>query len=64
MENVNQSNQQVQQVLKYTYGLVPIVAGLDKFTNLLTNWKDYLSESVNQHVSIQPNNMYVYCWYH
>lgn len=32
--------------MKYTYGLVPIVAGLDKFTNLLTNWKDYLSESV------------------
>lgn len=46
MENVNQSNQQVQQVLKYTYGLVPIVAGLDKFTNLLTNWKVYLGESV------------------
>lgn len=46
MENVNQSNHQVQQVLKYTYGLVPIVTGLDKFTNLLTNWKDYLSESV------------------
>jgi len=35
----------VQQVLKYTYGLVPIVAGLDKFTNLLTNWEAYLSES-------------------
>jgi uncharacterized membrane protein YphA (DoxX/SURF4 family) len=46
MENVNQSNQQVQQVLKYTYSLVPIVAGLDKFTNRLTNWNDYLSESV------------------
>jgi len=46
MENVNQSNQQVQQVLKYTYGLVPIIAGIDKFTNLLTNWKDYLSEPV------------------
>jgi uncharacterized membrane protein HdeD (DUF308 family) len=46
MENVNRSSQQVQQVLKYTYGIVPIVAGLDKFTNLLTNWKDYLSEFV------------------
>ncbi|MEI6949290.1 hypothetical protein V9K67_19045 [Paraflavisolibacter sp. H34] len=33
----------VQQVLKYTYGLVPIVAGLDKFTNLLTDWSHYLS---------------------
>lgn len=46
MENASQSNQQVTQVIKYTYGLVPIVAGLDKFTNLLTNWKDYLAESL------------------
>ena len=34
-----------QKILKYTYGIVPIVAGLDKFTNLLVNWKDYLSPS-------------------
>ncbi|PVW15831.1 hypothetical protein [Marixanthomonas spongiae] len=33
----------VQTVLKFTYGLVPIVAGLDKFTNLLTDWSQYLS---------------------
>lgn len=46
MVNSNQNAQQVQHVLKYAYGLVPIVAGLDKFTNLLTNWKDYLSTSV------------------
>lgn len=38
--------ERVQRVLKYTYGLIPIVAGLDKFTNLLTNWKDYLNEPV------------------
>ena len=36
----------VQQLLKYTYGLVPIVAGLDKFTNLLTNWENYLRASI------------------
>jgi uncharacterized membrane protein YphA (DoxX/SURF4 family) len=29
--------------LRFTYGLVPIVAGLDKFTNLLVDWKQYLS---------------------
>lgn len=46
MDNTNQNTRQVQQVLKLTYGLVPITAGLDKFTNLLTNWKDYLSVSV------------------
>jgi uncharacterized membrane protein YphA (DoxX/SURF4 family) len=29
--------------LKLAFGLVPIVAGLDKFTNLLTDWTQYLS---------------------
>lgn len=30
-------------LLKLTYGIVPIVAGADKFTNLLTNWSEYLN---------------------
>ena len=34
---------QLQTLLKFTFGIVPIVAGLDKFTNLLTIWPDYLS---------------------
>lgn len=29
--------------LRLTYGLVPIVAGLDKFTNILVDWTQYLS---------------------
>lgn len=29
--------------LRLGYGVVPIVAGLDKFTNLLTDWTQYLS---------------------
>lgn len=36
---------QLQGTLKLTYGILPIVAGLDKFTNLLTNWVDYLGNS-------------------
>lgn len=46
MEVNLQNAAKVQPVLKYTYGLVPIVAGLDKFTNLLTRWEAYLSEPV------------------
>ena len=34
---------QVQNILRLTFGIVPIVAGLDKFTNLLTRWSDYLN---------------------
>jgi hypothetical protein len=37
---------QLQHNLKLTFGIVPIVAGLDKFTNLLTNWVDYLTKSM------------------
>jgi uncharacterized membrane protein YphA (DoxX/SURF4 family) len=29
--------------LRLVYGLVPAVAGLDKFSNLLVDWKQYLS---------------------
>lgn len=54
MENPGKTELQVHQVLKYTYGLVPIVAGLDKFTNLLTNWKDYLSESLISMLPFTP----------
>jgi uncharacterized membrane protein YphA (DoxX/SURF4 family) len=32
-----------QLTLKLAFGLVPIVAGLDKFTNFLTNWEQYLN---------------------
>ena len=36
---------QLQSTLKLTFSIVPIVAGLDKFTNLLTNWTDYLGNN-------------------
>ena len=37
---------QLQSTLQLTFGLVPIVAGLDKFTNLLTNWSAYLGSNI------------------
>lgn len=37
----------LQPLLKYTYALVPIVAGLDKFMNLLADWSQYLSDFIN-----------------
>ena len=37
---------QVQNVLRLTFGIVPIVAGLDKFTNLLANWPGYLAANI------------------
>jgi hypothetical protein len=37
------SFKQIQTILKYVFVLVPIVAGLDKFMNILTTWTDYLN---------------------
>lgn len=34
--------------LRLIYGLVPIVAGLDKFFNLLTDWERYVPPSLAQ----------------
>jgi uncharacterized membrane protein YphA (DoxX/SURF4 family) len=44
--------QQLQSTLKLTFGIVPIVAGLDKFTNLLTNWSNYLGSNVKNMLPI------------
>ncbi|MGE3176647.1 MAG: DoxX family membrane protein [Vicinamibacterales bacterium] len=41
--------------LRLTYGLVPIVAGLDKFTNLLTDWTQYLSPVMRDALPVSPH---------
>lgn len=36
----------IQNLLKYTFVIVPIVAGADKFTNLLTDWENYINPTL------------------
>jgi uncharacterized membrane protein YphA (DoxX/SURF4 family) len=43
--------------LKLAFGVVPIVAGLDKFFNLLTNWEQYLSPLVS---SVVPASTFMH----
>jgi uncharacterized membrane protein YphA (DoxX/SURF4 family) len=45
---------QLQKTLFITYAVVPIVAGLDKFTNLLTNWSDYLGANIRSMLPVEP----------
>ncbi len=40
--------------LRVAFGVVPIVAGLDKFTNLLTDWQQYLSPLARHLLPISP----------
>jgi len=39
-------------LLRIGYGLVPIVAGADKFTNLLVDWDRYLSPKVERRLPV------------
>ncbi len=41
--------------LRVAYGVVPIVAGLDKFTNLLTDWTQYLSPLATKVIPLAPS---------
>lgn len=49
MDNLSLQNtiNQIFKLLKYTFGIVPIVTGLDKFTNLLTNWEQYINPTLS-----------------
>lgn len=40
--SLNQTIKPTFNLLKFTFGIVPIVAGLDKFTDILTNWEQYI----------------------
>ncbi len=45
----------VRNILKYTFVLVPIVAGLDKFLNILTTWSDYVSDGMAAMLPFVPS---------
>ena len=46
--------ERVATILKWTYGLVPIVAGADKFMHLLTDWNQYLAPVVTDIIPLSP----------
>jgi hypothetical protein len=48
------STERVILLLKWTYGLVPIAAGADKFLNLLTDWTQYLPQVVTDIIPLTP----------
>jgi len=44
--SLNKPVQATFSLLRITFGNVPVVAGLDKFTDILTHWEDYLNPSI------------------
>ena len=51
---MNSNVQLVKTILKYTFGLLPIAAGLDKFTYILTDWSQYLSGGLSGVIPFEP----------
>lgn len=55
MEQTHKKTNQAWQILKYTFGILPIAAGADKFFNLLTQWSDYLAPAVADMIPFSPS---------
>lgn len=53
--NSNPTLKSTFMLLKYTFGIVPIVAGLDKFTDLLTQWENYLHPGMVDMLPFAPH---------
>lgn len=51
----NQTMHNIGAILRITYGIVPIVAGLDKFTHLLTDWDKYLAPAIARLLPFNPH---------
>lgn len=45
----------VATVLRWTFGLVPILAGADKFAHVLTDWNKYLAPVVTDIIPLAPS---------
>ena len=53
--NLNQSIKPTFNLLRLTFGIVPIVAGLDKFTDLLTHWENYIHPGILHMLPFAPH---------
>jgi len=52
---MNRHAHQAFQLLRFGFTVAPIIAGLDKFLHLLTNWDKYLAPFIPNTLGIQPH---------
>ncbi len=55
MSDVKSKINVLWNILRITFCAVPIIAGLDKFTNLLVQWDKYLSPTIKAILPIAPH---------
>ena len=54
VEAKNQDFASIYWPLRLAYGLVPLLAGLDKFVGILTDWEQYLSPTLVNVLPVAP----------
>jgi uncharacterized membrane protein YphA (DoxX/SURF4 family) len=53
----NQILKSTRNILRITYGIVPVVSGIDKFSNLITKWDNYLNPAIG---SVLPFSVHTF----
>jgi len=53
--NANQKLHSTWNLLRLTYSIIPVVAGFDKFTDILTNWDKYLHPGIASMLPFQSH---------
>lgn len=56
---ISQTVRQTSNLLKLTYGIVPIVAGLDKFFNVLAHWEDYVPATLSSSLPFSSHSLMI-----
>ena len=57
---MDNGSHQAFQILRVGFTIAPIIAGLDKFLGLLTNWDKYLAPEVSGTLHIQPHTFMMF----
>src|SRR5213078_4204475 len=52
---MSKESHQAFQLLRFGFTVAPIIAGLDKFLHLLTNWDKYLAPVVSRTLGVSPH---------
>lgn len=52
---MSNGSRQAFQILRFAFTVAPIIAGLDKFAHLLTDWDKYLAPVVSSTLGVRPH---------
>lgn len=57
---MTKESHQAFQLLRFGFTVAPIVAGLDKFLHILTDWDKYLAPVVPSFLGVQPHTFMMF----